>query len=218
VIETPVPVQLPPPTIAGSFRHAWETLKARWPRLLVLVFLWLVVVVAGAVGQAAWERNESASQVGQNIGLAFSLLVVSPVELGLIYAFLKAVRGGKPEVDDLFAAFHRNYLSAVLAPALAAVLVTVGVFLFVLPGIYLAIRFAFVGFLVLDEGLGPLQALRASWRLTEGRFWTLLGAAALGLFAIWVGLFLVLVGAVAGFLWAGLAFATLYAAARRERA
>lgn len=218
MMDAPVPLALPPPTIGGSFQHAWGVLKRCWPKLLAIVVLWLVVVFAGAVVQAAWERNESASAVGQLIGLAYSLFFVGPVEIGALYAFLKAVRGGRPEIDDLFAAFRHNYVSAVVAPTLASLLIVFGLFLFVLPGLYLAMRFSFVGFLVMDEGLGPLEALGESWRRTSGRFWTLLGAAALGLFVVWVGVILLVVGSIVGIALAGLAFATLYAAASRERA
>jgi uncharacterized membrane protein len=50
----------------------------------------------------------------------------------------------------------------------------------------------FSGFFIADEGMGPLEALRASWRLSRGAFWglTLLYGLILALlllgFAAWV--------------------------------
>lgn len=216
-MEPLAPPALPPPTVLASYRYAWDVLQRRWPRLLAIVLLWVMVVLAGTVAQLAWERGEDSSRVGSVVGTLYGLLVVGPIEIGALWALLKAVRGRPPEVDDLFFAFRHNYLAAVLTPLLAALIVFFGLLLFVLPGLYLALRLSFVGFLVVDEGMGPLDALAESWRRTDGRVWALLGITLLGLFAVWVGFVLLIVGAFVGMMWAGLAFATLYAVASRER-
>src|SRR5215470_14572204 len=53
-------------------------------------------------------------------------------------------------------------------PATFGALVGAGFVLLVVPGIWIATRLAFVGFLVVDEGLDAPDAVRESWRRTQG--------------------------------------------------
>lgn len=50
-----------------------------------------------------------------------------------------------------------------------------GFALFILPGLFLAARFAFSEFDLLLDNQGPLQSLKSSWESTRDYFWTLLG-------------------------------------------
>jgi uncharacterized membrane protein len=209
-------VALPPATIGASYAHAWGMLKLFWRQLLPIGLLVVLVIAGGVVVQLAWERNESASAVGQVIGQLYSVFVAGPIQVGAAFALLKAARGEKPHADDLFVPFRHNYWSAAFAPMLAGLLTVLGLLLLVLPGIYIAVRLAFVSFLVVDEGLSPVEAVKESWRRTEGRFWTLFGGAMLGLFVVWVGVILLIVGMIPAALWTGLAYATLYASATRD--
>jgi hypothetical protein len=208
---------LPPPTVGASYAHAWEMLKRFWPQLLLISLMLFTIVGIGALIELVWDRNENAAAVGSVIQFFYNLLVAGPFQLGALYAFLRAVRGERPHVDDLFAAFRRNYWSAVVAPVLASLLTFAGLFLLVVPGIYLAVRLAFVGFLVVDEGLNATEALAESWRRTQGRFWAMLGGGVLGVFAIWVGVILLIVGMIPAAMWVGLAYATYYASASRAQ-
>jgi uncharacterized membrane protein len=214
--EAPAPVLLPPPRVGASYAHAWEMLKRFWRQLLLIGVLVVLVIAAGVVVQLVWARNESGAAVGEVIGQLYSLFVAGPIQVGASFALLKAARGEKPHADDLFAPFRHNYWSAAFAPVLVGLLTVVGLLLLILPGIFVAVRLSFVSFLVVDEGLGPIEAVRESWRLTQGRFWTLFGGAMLGVFVVWVGVILLVVGAIPAAMWVGVAFATMYASATRD--
>ena len=76
------------------------------------------------------------------------------------------------------------------------VLVVAGLFLLIVPGIYVAVRFQFYGFFVVDEKTGPVESLQRSWEVTDGRVWSLLwldlilvGINILGMLLFLVGLF-----------------------------
>jgi uncharacterized membrane protein len=62
-------------------------------------------------------------------------------------------------------------------------MITVGLFLLVVPGVYLALKYQFYGYLIVDKGLGAVEALRESGRITEGAkkdiliFWLTLGCS-----------------------------------------
>jgi hypothetical protein len=58
---------------------------------------------------------------------------------GLYYYFLRKVRGQSATLGDLFCGFTKPFLSLLVAGFLISILVTVGIFCLVLPGIYLAV-------------------------------------------------------------------------------
>lgn len=47
-------------------------------------------------------------------------------------------------------------------------------FLFVIPGVYLYIKLLFVSLVMLEENEGVFVAIKKSWQLTDGNFWSLL--------------------------------------------
>lgn len=57
---------------------------------------------------------------------------------------------------------------------LYALISTIGLILFIVPGIYLAIRFSFFDFALVEEESGPISALKKSWDITRGYGWSLL--------------------------------------------
>ena len=194
------------PTVAGAYSHGWTVFKDRFWRLLLLC---AVTWAVSAVGGAVLQRTGAASGL---LWLLFEFLVVTPLGFGLAWSFLRAARGSRPQVDNLWTVFRRNYVGGVLAGALLGIAIVIGLVLFVIPGIILAVRLAFVPFLVADEGLGTLDALRASWRRTSGHSWTLVGVGVLGILACAVGLLLLVVGVIPASILVYLAFASLYAA------
>src|SRR5262249_10203656 len=81
------------------------------------------------------------------------------------------------------------------AAILSGIIIAVGFVLLIIPGIVLAIMFMFVGYLVIDRKMGPVEALRASKRITTGHKWDLLllmfaviGINILGILCLLVGL------------------------------
>jgi uncharacterized membrane protein len=142
----------------------------------------------------------------------YQILVAAPLAYGAAYAFLRAARGERPEIGDLFVPFQRNWLQAVLANLIVTVAVVIGFILLVIPGIYLAVKLSCVPFIVIDEGRDAMDAIQESWRRTDGYFWTLLGAGLLGIVIVVVGLILLVIGSIPATMLVYLAFATLYAA------
>lgn len=63
----------------------------------------------------------------------------------------------------------------VAATLVAIILVGVGLSLLILPGIYLAVRFALYPAAVMSDDKGPLGGLSESWNRTGGHSWTVFG-------------------------------------------
>ena len=58
-----------------------------------------------------------------------------------------------------------NYL---IADLLFSLLLIVGLICFIIPGIYLYLRFQFFAQFIVDENAGIIESLKKSWNLTEG--------------------------------------------------
>jgi uncharacterized membrane protein len=204
----PAALASPPiePTVGGAYAHGWRVLKrCFWRLLLIGAVAWLI----SAAGSAALNRVGTA---GGLLSFVFQFLVITPLSYGVAWAFLRAARGEQPALADQFVVFRKNYAGAVLAGFLSTLAILIGFVLLVVPGIVLAVRLAFVPFVVVDAGQGGLDALRASWRRTSGYSWRVLGVSVLGIVAAIVGLLLLVIGVIPASILVYLAFASLYVA------
>ena len=126
---------------------------------------------------------------------------------GYIAMMIRHYRGEKVELDDLFSIDSR-WIYFVFLTMVKTVLIILGLLCFIIPGIYLAVRWMFAEILVLDKGMRPMEALRASSTLTEGYrghlFFFSVVAAILGI----IGFFLIVIGAFVASLVT--LFATIY--------
>lgn len=59
------------------------------------------------------------------------------------------------------------------------IIVALGVICLILPGLFLAQRFRFVGFFLLDQGGSIRHAFKQSWIMTKGNVWFLIGVSVL---------------------------------------
>ena len=107
---------------------------------------------------------------------------------------LKVIDGQKPKLEDLYKSYPLfvNYL---LASILVGLMVVAGLILLVIPGIYLALKYQFTLFLVVDKKMKVMDAIKKSGEMTEGKLMDLLGLALvailitmLGALALGVGL------------------------------
>jgi hypothetical protein len=102
--------------------------------------------------------------------------------VGLTRIWLQVARGQPAEFGTLFSGGDR-LLPLFLAELVRTILVYVGIFLLVVPGIILALGLSFAAFFVVDAKSGPIEALTASWNATKGHKGALLvfGIACLGI-------------------------------------
>jgi uncharacterized membrane protein len=194
------------PNAIESYGAAWRELQRCFLELLLVGVVWLLLSAP-----SGWLQESV-------LGLAYHVLVLGPVTFGGMYAFLRTARGGTPEVSDLFVPFQRNYAQAVLASLLVGVLITIGTVLLIVPGIIAAVRLAWVPYLVVDEGLEAVPAIRESWERSRGWGWTIFAIFLIAIPLVLVGLLLLVVGVIPAMMLAQLAAATLYAqVTARER-
>jgi hypothetical protein len=100
--------------------------------------------------------------------LGANLLYVPLQQVGAAHAALRAVRS-EPVVAAHFFGAARHLLAAAVAMILGSLGVLVGLALLVAPGIILGIGLSLWSCAMVDRRIGPVAALRQSWRLTRGR-------------------------------------------------
>jgi uncharacterized membrane protein len=147
-----------------ALTFGWETFKKN---ALFLIGLYVAVAVITGVLDRADEYGALESDYIDFVIGVINFLVNMLFQLGIIAIMLKFRDGATPEFADLFNRLPLifNYVVAVI---LYFLMVAFGLAFFIFPGIYLAVRFYFFGFFIVDEQVGPIKALQKSSALTEG--------------------------------------------------
>lgn len=141
---------------------------------------------------------------------AFATALAYVIYGGYVAVLLKHVRGGTVVFDDLFEIVDKRWIYFAFLGVIKAVLIFLGFLCFIIPGIYLSVRWMFAEFLVIDKGLRPLEALQASSELTAGVRWKLFFFGLVGGLLVFLGLFALVIGAVVAALVVQLAAAKIY--------
>ncbi len=163
--------------IRGSLKEGWKLFTQRgWYFIgLFLAFVVLFILTAG----------DSA------VVTALSYILYG----GYFALLLKHARGERVVFDDLFSIDSR-WISFAFLGLIKTVLILIGFLLLIIPGIYLSVRWMFAELLVIDKGLRPLEALKASSELTKGYRWKLFLFSLVMTVLILVGFLALGIGAV----------------------
>jgi hypothetical protein len=183
-METPVPRSV----LFDAYTFGFRAFCAHI-RLLCLTFICALggffILFAGALVASQVYRVPLAS----GLSLEAARLVLQNVPRGLIVLYglmmlfyflytlagciriaLDVCRTGTSNVGRLFAA----PLSALMLFAgfmLVAPLLAMGFAAFLVPGLFLTVRFALTPWVIVDQRINPISAIVQSWRLTSGYFW-----------------------------------------------
>jgi len=208
---------VPAPDVGACYGHGWKQL---WKYFLELLLISVIAFVIGIPsGMGGWAKDIAV--LGGFLGFVsfvYTLLVVNPVDYGVSFAFLKAARRDKLEINDMFEA-SKNYWNAVLANLLVGVIVVIGLFLLIVPGIIFYCKLIFTRYLVVDRKMGVIEAIKESWNMTKGHTGEVFLIALIAILLYIAGLICFVVGIIVAIMWVKLAFASLYysvSASRQE--
>ena len=146
---------------------------------------------------------------------ALYILFILPLEYGISYIHLRAIRDDKFKVTDMFKVFD-NYWNAVFGNLLVSVIIGFGFMFLIVPGIILACRLSFVSYLIVDSKMDAVEAVKKSWEMTSGYGWLIFSAGFLIIFVFILGLLAFAVGAAVAVIWIRLTFASIYLDATKE--
>jgi len=143
------------------------------------------------------------------LATAFMFFVIKPIQFGLNNLNLKAARGEKVEIKELFSPF-KDYWNVVLAGFLSTLIIGFGTLFLIVPGIILACKLIFVPYIVMDKKMKATDAIKESWNMTDGHAWTVFGMAILAFPIIIAGYICLFVGVFISIMWLYIAFDSLY--------
>ena len=151
--------------IGEAVRFGWAGIQRRFALLIaVMISVTVIETFFSLITDIAEGKNGLLELVSGFAAFAITGLLT----MGLITITLKIVDEREPVFMDLFA--NLEVLAYYVASAfLYCMMVVLGFFLLVIPGIYVGVRFQFFGYFIVDEKRGPLEALQQSAKLTRGR-------------------------------------------------
>ena len=218
------------PGVFASYGNGWRKM---WKYFLELLLVLVVSFLLGLPSIALY-----AERAGEWLGRTFAidlilirmegpgaLLIVSfiymillewPLEYGVKYISLRAARGDRFVVKNMFDVF-KNYTNAVLANLLVTLIVAAGFVLLIIPGIIFACKLAFVPYLIVDRRMEAVAAVKESWRMTRGHAFKVFLIGFLAFFVGLLGLIVFGVGVIISIIWIRLAFASLYVAVEASK-
>ena len=175
-----------------AIRFGWDKMKNNLG--FFIVYLIVVFILEGFFNFFATTFNESLS----SLSLLFSLgsWIVSIVSsIFIIKIGLKLYDNLKIGSYDFLSFTTSLFFKFLLGYVLYMLLVGVGFLLLVVPGIYLAIRFQFVQYLIVDKNMDVMDAFKESSKMTDGQKWNLfllmllfIGINIIGALALGIGL------------------------------
>ena len=192
--------------VSSSYGNGWRQLWKNFLELFLITLIGFVIGIPTAMGD--WG---SGATVGFLVvlGIAYGILIVGPVDFGVSFSYLKAYRGDKLEIKNIFEAFQ-NYWNAVLASLLTTVIVIIGLIVFIVPGIIFFCKLVFTPYLVVDRKMEVIEAIKASWSMTNGYAVKVFLIGLLAIPILIAGLICVVVGVIISIMWIDMAFASLY--------
>lgn len=177
-----------------ALRFGWETVKQNLGLILVLVLVSGVIYYVPSVIQAVVGEIDGTAlgAVSALVTIVFWPFQVA-VSLGWLKIGLNFVDGKGSTVNDLFI-YWRYFFKYLIAGLVYALIVAGGLILLIVPGIIWAVKFQFWPYLLVDKNLGPIEAIKASGKITQGAKWNLFLFGWLLFFVNLLGVLALLIG------------------------
>jgi uncharacterized membrane protein len=157
--------------IGDVLREAWAKTSgmkgAFWGAAVLMYLAYMAIAVVGALVL----KGSAVLSMGFNIVLG----AIAPVLfLGLLSIGIRRAKGLNVAFETGFGSFNRAS-TAFIAGLLSTVLIYVGLFLLIIPGLYLAIGYSMAMALIVDRNLTPWQALETSRKAVSKRWFQFFG-------------------------------------------
>ena len=178
--------------IGETVKFGWKTMKSNLLFFIgILLLSWIVVAVPQIIAGLVIEKVVF-------LGLIFYIVYIilyCVVSMGLMKISLKFCDNEKGTIGDLFSCFHL-FFKYLLSSILFILIIFGGMILLIFPAVIWGIKFCLYPYFIVEKGMGPVEALKASSRTTMGAKWELLGFGfvvgvinTIGVLCLLIGLF-----------------------------
>ncbi len=170
----------------------WKTMK---DNLGLFIGILITIILANFLPDIISDMVEKKMPLAAVIIYVVFGILQLIIGMGFIKIVLGFCDNKKPGFVELFSC-HRLFFKYLFSSILYMLIVLGGFILFIVPGIIWNIKFQFYPYFIIDKGMGPVEALKASASITQGAKWELLGFSLilgiinlLGIFCLFIGLF-----------------------------
>lgn len=178
-------------SISDIFRKSLKSAKAQMWVLAGLIIGYSILSITLSAFAMPMQQSIGGKIIVNIVMILFSSLFT----LGYIKNHFQALDGMEPQFSA-YGQESRKVITYVIAVVLFSVIVTVGLLLFVIPGIYLGLRLQFFPAFIIEENAGSISSMKRSWQITQGHsgslfllFLAMVGIGIVGLCLFIVGIF-----------------------------
>ena len=194
-----------------AFEEGLQNLKVNfWPCILVIIILAIVESFSNGafIGNGKIWNPASAGM----LAFLVSTFIKPIFDYGAKLTFVRVNRGESMDAGCLVEGFRSRhlYIDIILTNAILIMIILLGFIALILPGIYILCRTVLAPYLVINKGLGPKQAVSASWELMRDFWPQVIVMGIISSFLFLVGLVAFIVGIFPAFAWIKAMFASFY--------
>lgn len=171
-------------SIKEVLKTGWEGWKQHWGLWIAIVAIsFLLGSVSNIGGLEAFKNSPIAQSLFQILGI----ILGSYAGLGLTNVALKVAKNESVALSDYFDTFS-YFWRYLLGQILYYVAVTIGVFLLIVPGIIVALKFFLFPYFIIEKNMGVIDSFKASNKAIYGSKSNLLLFGILGMLINILGL------------------------------
>jgi len=173
-----------------------QALKVGWKAFAGHIGFWIgvgAIVLSLIILIVALSLSLSKISGGEFIANLIAYFIQFMLSIGLIKISLSLAEGKKPSLADLYSGYPLLFKYFATA-FLQGLIIMAGLILFIIPGIIWGLKYQYGVYLVIDRKMKPIEALKASAKLTSGVKWELFGFYLLSMVITFLGIFALLVG------------------------
>lgn len=157
-------------TIKEVFSEGWRYTKEHLGFLIgYFLIMTIVSILFSLIGDNFQEKEKFLVAFVVHV---IGMIVGVYMQMGFYNSALMITSWMKPTFDQMYSN-GGHFVSFLVANILLELMILVGFILLIVPGFYLLARFGLVPFFVLDQNLGPIEALKAASKASEGKRWFL---------------------------------------------
>ncbi len=194
-------------SISDLIEKGWMQFKSNpgfWIGITILTIL------VGSVGNTFDFNPETFEFSKLNpIGLVADIIGLY-LSAAVTLMSIKFMQGKAVAINDLTSVDLKTFIQYFLVTIISTFLMIVGFMVFIIPGFYIMSRLIFVQYLVVDKKLNFDEAIKQSWRISDGFVLQFIAFFCAMIFVILVGLLAFLVGLLIAIPISMLASAQLY--------
>lgn len=212
-----IPEESIPLDIGFCIGQGWKHTFANFGSIVLLGLVYIGIAIglsivttlietAAVAGSSSTLQYDPSNPEGFSDGAArfsavslvleiISQIITLFLSLGVTKIGLDLLKGQPGQIGDIFSQGDK-LIQAIIASILFWLMLIIGLFLLIVPGIIVAIRFGYYQTAIVEKNLSGIDALKYSWNLTRGNSWPLCALAVLVFFIIIAGMLALLVGLV----------------------